>query len=240
MSDNRWSGGLARRLVEAVVIVGSILLAFWIDAAWDLRQERSLAIEQLMAVHGELTENATIIERYVVRCPRSVQGARALISQMGERPTVVAPDSLAAQVSTILQSTPPMLQGAAFEAMVSSGQLAAVASPELQGALRKWASTLEERGRRRLLAADHLEELMDYLESTGAMAYLHRGSRIEDMSAEFPLDAHRLLSDPVLGGIVGSAGIRLGQVCTDDKVFRLPQLRDVIRQVESELPGAAP
>jgi hypothetical protein len=136
MSDNSWSGGLARRLVEAVVIVGSILLAFWIDAAWDLRQERSLAIEQLMAVHGELTENATIIERYVVRCPRSVQGARALISQMGERPTVVAPDSLAAQVSTILQSTPPMLQGAAFEAMVSSGQLAAVASPELQGALR--------------------------------------------------------------------------------------------------------
>ena len=240
MSDSRWSGRLARLLVEAAVIVASILLAFWIDAAWDLRQERNLAAEQLTAVLSELTENAAIVERYLERCPRSVQTARILLSQMGDRPTLVPPDSLARQVSTILQSTPPMLQSAAFEAMVSSGQLAVVASLELQRALRDWASTLEERTRRRLLAADQLEELIDYLEGAGAMAYLHRGSRIEAMSADFSLDVGRLLADPVLGGIVGSAGIRLGQVCADDRSFRLPQLREVIRQVESEVPGAAP
>jgi hypothetical protein len=227
-------------VVEAAVIVVSILLAFWIDAAWDLRQDRNVAVEQLTAVHSELPEIAAIVERYLERCPRSVQAARDLISQMGSQPISVAPDSLAMQVSTILQSTPPMLQGAAFEAMVSSGQLAAAASLELQRALREWASTLEERARRRLLAADQLEELMGYLESAGAMAYLHRGSRIEAMSADFPLDVGRLLADPVLGGIVGSAGIRLGQVCADDRSFRLPQLREVIKQVESELPGAAP
>ena len=222
------------------MIVASILLAFWIDAAWDLRQQRRLAIEQLSAVRSELTENAAILERYVEGCPQTVRVARALIAQMGESPAIVPPDSLARQVSTILQSTPPMLQSAAFAAMLSSGQLASVASLGLQQILREWASTLEERGRRRLIAADQLEKLIDYLESAGAMAYLHRGSRIDAMSADFPLDVDRLLADPVLGGIVGSAGIRLGQVCADDSDFRLPQLRDVIKQVESELPAAAP
>ena len=50
--------------VEAIAIVGSILLAFGIQAWWDERLERIDEAEQLIRLHAEFTEN---IERIVVR-----------------------------------------------------------------------------------------------------------------------------------------------------------------------------
>ena len=50
--------------VEATAIVGSILLAFGIQAWWDERLERIDEAEQLARLHTEFTEN---IERISVR-----------------------------------------------------------------------------------------------------------------------------------------------------------------------------
>lgn len=53
-----------RRLVlESAAVVASILLAFAIDAAWDLRQELAEERELLLGLRQELAENQSIIEQ---------------------------------------------------------------------------------------------------------------------------------------------------------------------------------
>jgi hypothetical protein len=52
-TPSRWS----KALLEAAVIVGSILLAFWIDAWWEHRQELAVEASLIQAVAGELGVN---------------------------------------------------------------------------------------------------------------------------------------------------------------------------------------
>lgn len=51
-----------RVLIEGVVIVGSILLAFGIDAWWDAREDRGDERAHLLALDSDLTESIVLIE----------------------------------------------------------------------------------------------------------------------------------------------------------------------------------
>lgn len=56
-----------RILVEASVIVGSILLAFGIDAWWDARMELAEEQRYLEGLDAEFTENIDILESVIAR-----------------------------------------------------------------------------------------------------------------------------------------------------------------------------
>ena len=57
---NRQSVGFL--LVEAVLIVVSILLAFWIDAWWDGRQQESRRIELLQALRADFSATSVLLD----------------------------------------------------------------------------------------------------------------------------------------------------------------------------------
>ena len=54
-----------RVLLEGVVVVGSILLAFGIDSWWDARQERKTELEILAGLEADFTENETELAVHV-------------------------------------------------------------------------------------------------------------------------------------------------------------------------------
>ena len=88
-------GTLIRLAAEAAVIVLSILLAFWIDAAWELRRERAVALEHLVAVHEELVSNVALLGESAAQCPNEAsQAIRGLLTFMGPEPTLIPADSL--------------------------------------------------------------------------------------------------------------------------------------------------
>jgi hypothetical protein len=54
-----------RVFVEGVVIVGSILLAFGIDAAWEGRQEDAEAVEMLLGLQSAFEGHRDVFERHL-------------------------------------------------------------------------------------------------------------------------------------------------------------------------------
>jgi len=80
MTRNRFIPWL-RICAESVAIVGSILLAFAIDAWWDERLERRLEAQQLERLHVELATNIERIDEFLIGA-RIVSTGLAIISQI--------------------------------------------------------------------------------------------------------------------------------------------------------------
>ena len=137
MPELKPSGTMRRTLVEAGVIVGSILLAFWIDAAWDRRLEGEARLQLTLALREDFVGTRAalddVIPTVVESLTRTEAYTRALID---EQP--IEPDSLRAlYVATfdgfILQ--PPLSN---YDGAITSGRLADVATPELRDALGRF------------------------------------------------------------------------------------------------------
>ena len=81
--DNPWP----RIAAESAAIVGSILLAFWIDAWWDLRNQNEEARAYLQAIEAELNENREIIEKDLPSLGNWISDSRNFLEN------VIAPDA---------------------------------------------------------------------------------------------------------------------------------------------------
>jgi len=114
------TGAWRRGVVDAVLILASILVAFWIDAWWEDRQAMHLESDALSAVHVEVEENLrrleqikSINERYLDDVDRFLRAAPdelrslppdAVRSWIGSlyRPSTFEPDRAAASVLATL------------------------------------------------------------------------------------------------------------------------------------------
>lgn len=125
-----------RVFVEGVVIVGSILLAFGIEAAWQQGQEREVERRLLHTVRQELTEARVVIVDAVEYHRRIGEGALQVaefnLSLRSETPTdsligLIYLDFVFAEVETAL------LDGA-----TASGQLSLISNEHLRRLLAAW------------------------------------------------------------------------------------------------------
>ena len=117
----------ARIFIEGVVIVGSILLAFGIQAAWDERQERRAEAEYLLAIQGELEENLDAVGdnlRVSEMGYEALQRAERLLLSEGYA------DSAVAFVESLVRGSSgsggPRLSTAVFEELTSSGRIVVI------------------------------------------------------------------------------------------------------------------
>ena len=136
MHDNR----LRRAILEGLVILVSILLAFGIDAWWDATRERAQAYERLRSAQEELSgvgprllEEANQQERIVVASRELMR----LISAVAEGEVVETPDTLWAATLTVPEGVVPTV---AVDALASTGALAYVRSRTLRDSLGAWPS----------------------------------------------------------------------------------------------------
>ena len=135
----------ARRFaVEALVIVGSILLAFALDAGWDDRQERERVSELLSAVADDFDREVVALDSVVAvnRRREALQTALLHLTEPGVG-TVLA-DSVARLASEPGNHEIYDPSFGALSALLASGGLERVQDPELRRQLAGWPAELRD------------------------------------------------------------------------------------------------
>ena len=125
-----WS---ARLLAEGVVVVGSILIAFALDAWWDNRREAASLHEALQGISRELASNRDLLIREMGTLDRIRGGGGAVLDLMyaaEDRDSIEVVDSLVFLISNWAPSLEVSL--GAVDALIASGRLAEIEDPELR------------------------------------------------------------------------------------------------------------
>lgn len=131
---------------EIVVVSLGILIAFWIDASWDGRQERVETDRLMSAVAEELILNATVLER-----TSGSHGARAgagleILNLTGPEADSVAASAAARLVTAFWHTPRAELSASALSAALASGRTGSIADGGLRdvlGGLPREYSTLD-------------------------------------------------------------------------------------------------
>ena len=133
-----------RIIVEGVVIVGSILLAFGIDAAWDSREERVQSRALLQALSEDFEAAGNRLEWWKASHAYALESAESLLTY-AEDDRVRSADR--AHVDTLFSRlfysmdtfNPPM---GTVETILNSGRLDLFENRELVRELTRWTSLL--------------------------------------------------------------------------------------------------
>lgn len=127
-------------LLEGVLIVASILLAFWIDAWWDGRKD---ALEEQEILVGLEVEFADLRDRLDLWANRNRAGAKLIERLLSESVTEMnLPELELALTHTILANV--LDQGGALDALLASGRLERITDRDLRARLVKWPDWLED------------------------------------------------------------------------------------------------
>jgi hypothetical protein len=133
-----------RVAVEGAVIVGSILLAFAIEASWQASRERAADRELLTSIQTELVSNVDELRGAAERHNQTAAAGQTLLSLTGPGADPGRIVSAAAPIAQMMVPARSQLRHGALSAVVSSGQLARIVDPELRGALSAWIETVSE------------------------------------------------------------------------------------------------
>ena len=144
MNENAPRKSAARLLLEMLVVVASILIAFSLDAWWSRRSELRTERAHLRALQSDFEQNVARLNQLIAREERIVDASRRLLlvatsAQAGH------PDSVRTLLGQVFNSGrfDPVM--GAYEAVVSSGGLAQVRDDRLRLALADFASLLQGR-----------------------------------------------------------------------------------------------
>ena len=123
---------------EAVAIVGSILLAFSIDAWAERRGERALEADYLERIADELTEAKAVLEEMRLQASTNLLYAPDLTAFFDAR---MAPDDHQRLVVAIYKfGLDPLELGfdvSTFEDLVSTGRLGLISDPDVRQAIQR-------------------------------------------------------------------------------------------------------
>lgn len=124
-----------RVLIEMLVVVASILIAFSLDAWWTQRADERTGAAHLRALQSDFAQNVSRLKVHIEREERVADASRRLLL-VATSPTTPSPEdsmsNLLGQVFNSGRFDPVM---GAYEAVVNSGGLAQIADDSLRLAL---------------------------------------------------------------------------------------------------------
>ncbi len=112
-----------RLSIEAAAIVGSILLAFAIDAWWDQQREVRDAEDQVARVVSELRANTAILQAQDRSLEYTTQAAREFLTMMGPAVEPVSMQVVGSMMYRIFGQPTLSMSDSATQDFLSSGQL---------------------------------------------------------------------------------------------------------------------
>ena len=133
-----------RLLIEGAVIVGSILLAFSLDAWWDGRNRDEELLGQLEVVSAEMQSTREALELAVDSHERSASHAARLseiLQRVVDGTEVTIPDTL---VGPLLPQFTADVGTGSLDAFVTAGGLELIDDAEVRGQLREWPTRIED------------------------------------------------------------------------------------------------
>jgi hypothetical protein len=185
-----------RVAIEGAVIVGSILLAFGIDAWWDERVERTEEQVVLRQLAAEFADNATQLDSVLAIHHRGLEAAAVLLG-VARREVRIDADSLRRLVWTVDQPWTFNAKRGALESMIASGQLGIIRNDSLRVALASWPGVLDDFAEDELWAGEFARgEQFSYLSRVVNWSDIYSP---REGSAE---SLRRLEGDPALGSMM--------------------------------------
>jgi hypothetical protein len=129
-----------RFLTEGVVIVASILLAFWIDAWWDGRKDKLEEKEILIGLEIEFVDLAERLDRWTEYNRTGVELIGEYLSDAvsGMDLNDIQRTFFYARIVNVLD------QGGAIDALLASGRLEKITDREIRARLLMWPDWLED------------------------------------------------------------------------------------------------
>lgn len=157
--------------VEGVVIVGSILLAFALDAWWDDRNREDELLAQLEVVAGEMQSTQAALQRvlngHAVKADLAEHLTSAL-SQVAEGSEVGVSDTLVGRL--FLQATADVATES-LDVFIAGGGLELIEDPGIRGELLAWPSRIDDLLDDEIYLRDFAAaDLISYLRANAAVA----------------------------------------------------------------------
>jgi hypothetical protein len=134
---------VGRFLVEGVVVVVSILLAFGIDAWWAERIERAEAQSALNTLYEELEGNAARLERTLAFQAEVGDATESLLAAAGGD-TDLPEDSVTALLGVLGFWRTTGFETGALEALLSSSGLSVIDDVQLRRGIANWSRNLAD------------------------------------------------------------------------------------------------
>jgi hypothetical protein len=164
-SPSRWS----KALLDAAVIVGSILLAFGIDAAWDARSEARVRDAFALAIGREMTFALSEVDRVTAHHQAGLEAAAALLSY--DPSTALGPTDASAidsLLTTVLMGTASYdAPIGALNGLLMSGAIDVLDEPELLAELTAFPALVANLEREQRQLYETVFILLPYLGSNG-------------------------------------------------------------------------
>ncbi len=133
-----------RVLVEGVVIVGSILLAFALDAWWDDRKREGELRDQLEVVVREMRSTREALQRVLNAHEMNAQLAEHLASALGRVPEgsrVVVSDTL---VGPLFPQVTADVTTGSLDAFIAAGGLELIEDADVRRQLLDWPARIQD------------------------------------------------------------------------------------------------
>jgi hypothetical protein len=130
---------------EAAVVVGSILVAFALDAWWDDSVERRQTAEIVASLEAEFEANRETLRRDSATVEDYVQAAQRLLhaaaAPPADRPSL---ESMGSDLWKTLSWRTSNLKTAALDAAISAGRLESIEPVSLRIALAGWPAVIDD------------------------------------------------------------------------------------------------
>jgi hypothetical protein len=184
----------SRLLLEMLVVVASILIAFALDAWWDKRAEARTEAAHLRALEADFAQNVSRLQSFIVGQEQIADASRRLLL-VARAPGVPPADTVARLLPRVFTSVRFDAVMGAYEAVVSSGGLVQVRDDSLRLALADFASLLEGRYYERYADALYFEFLRSFAGRLGmdaALIAVEAGASAQAAA----VSANGLLRDP--------------------------------------------
>lgn len=172
---------LFKALLDAVVIVCSILLAFSLDAWWDSRKERVASQQLLRDLLAEFEQVQSQLRRAVARNEMVIAAADSLISGVASSST---PQSVpASHVGSLLVTPTTDPRQGNLDALVMAGDFRLIPSARLRNLLADWPAALQDVREEELAAWTFVyEELIPHLAQVANLSHALNWRLIEEQS----------------------------------------------------------
>jgi hypothetical protein len=159
-----------RVVVEGVVIVASILLAFGIDAWWAEQTERRAEREDLVRIRDELVADRGRLEDFANSQAQSAAASLAVLELIADLPTTTGTIESSDSLLALLLRAPTFeSQTPALDGLLESGRVSIVRDADVRAAIARYRRSLSN-------ASGRQDEAGDFVDQHLFPDLIHRGS----------------------------------------------------------------
>lgn len=134
----------SKTLAEGTAILASILLAFWIDAWWDVREEDELSQSFLLGLREDFTQVESELGKHINFIAGVMRDAQKVLTIASGPDSELLSDSFSEVMGSTYSISTPNLATHTYLDMINSGNLRLVRNPTLRMKMAEMTSLLQE------------------------------------------------------------------------------------------------